>query len=87
MKKTQIDSSAPVASQLAAIKETLEALTGVRGGKIQRSKGIQTPSVGVDVASAGPTQVATTAELTQVITRIKDIEAVLNALIDRMNSP
>lgn len=87
MKKTQIDSSSPVASQLAAIKETLEAITGVRGGKIQRTKGIQTSSVGVDVASAGPTQVATTAELTQVITRIKDIETILNALIDRMNTP
>lgn len=87
MKKTQIDSSAPVDSQLAAIKESIEAITGVRGGKIQRTKGIQTASVGVDVASAGPTQVATTAELSQVITRIKDIEAMLNALIDRLNTP
>jgi hypothetical protein len=42
VKKTQIDSSAPVDSQLAAIKESIEAITGVRGGKNQRTKGIQT---------------------------------------------
>jgi hypothetical protein len=87
VKKSQVDLSAPVDSQLAAIKETLEALTGIRGGKIQRTKGIQTNSVGIDVAAVAGTQVATTAELTQLITKVSDVEAKLNALIDRMNTP
>lgn len=87
MKKSIIDSSSSVPAQLTAIKENVEILTGQRGGKIGRTKGLATPSVGVDVAAGAGTQVATKAELDALIAAFRDLETKYNALVDRMNTP
>jgi len=68
------------------MKETVDILTGRLGGKISSTKGLKSPSVGIDVASATGTNVAKTSELTQLIRRVADIERALNALITRLNA-
>lgn len=86
MRKPQIDGRS-IPDQIAAIKENVEILTGIRGGKIEGTKGIATPSVGIDVASGAGTQVTTKAEFDRMVLRVADVEAKLNALIARMNTP
>ena len=87
MKKPGIDTGQPVPDVLKSLKENVDILSGRVGGAIAATKGVSSPSVGIDVASGAGTNVATTAELNQLIARVADIERTLNALIARMNTP
>lgn len=87
MKKPNIDLAAPVAQQITAIKEVVEIVTGKVGGKIANTKGILSPSVGIDVAAGAGTLVTKKAEFDQLVLRLADVEAKLNALINRLNTP
>lgn len=87
MKKSVIDLNAPADEQVRAIKENVEIVTGQRAGKIVKTKGLSTPSVGVDVAAGAGTQVTTKAEHDALITAFRDLESKFNALADRLNTP
>jgi len=87
MKKPGIDTQLPIPSILKALKENIEIFSGRVGGAIALTKGVPSPSVGIDVAAGTGTNVATTVELNQLIARVGDIERTLNTLIARMNTP
>lgn len=87
MKKPGIEINGEALDQLVAVRENLYIITGRLGGSITNTKQLASSSVGIDVATGAGTMVATTAELSQLILRVADIERVLRALVIRLNTP
>lgn len=91
MKKATIDIAQTVAKDIQRVlndvKENIEIVTGRRGGAIDSSVPRTIASVGIAVNSAAATLVTTKAEHDVLISVVQDIQAKLNLLIARLNTP
>lgn len=72
---------------LMDIKENVEIITGRRGGAILPSLASPAPSVGLAVNTAAATLVTLKTEFDVLVIQVNDIQAKLNALIARLNTP